>query len=56
MKTPRLDDTAIEFKRRMGSDFIYTFDSSGQKIAGRIVGRNSEKIQNRRAREDRRGD
>jgi molecular chaperone DnaK len=31
MKTPRLDDTATEFKRRMGSDFIYTFDSSGQK-------------------------
>jgi len=31
IKTPRLDDTAIEFKRRMGSDFIYTFDSSGQK-------------------------
>ena len=31
IKTPRLDDTAIEFKRRMGSDFIYTFDGSGQK-------------------------
>jgi molecular chaperone DnaK len=31
IKTPRLDDTAIEFKRRMGSDFIYTFDSSSQK-------------------------
>jgi|ERR1035441_2294752 molecular chaperone DnaK len=31
IKTPRLDDTAIEFKRRMGSDYIYTFDSSGQK-------------------------
>lgn len=31
IKTPRLDDTAIEFKRRMGSDHIYTFESSGQK-------------------------
>lgn len=31
LKSPRLDDTAIEFKRSMGSDFIYQFKSSGFK-------------------------
>src|SRR2546425_748512 len=31
IKTPRLEDTAIEFKRHVGSNFVYTFDGSGQK-------------------------
>ena len=28
----RLDDTYIEFKRRMGTEFVYNFKSSGRKM------------------------
>ena len=31
LTTPRLDDTAIEFKRQMGTDHVYIFKGSGQR-------------------------
>ena len=31
LTTPRLDDTAIEFKRQMGTDHLYPFKGSGQR-------------------------